>query len=106
MASFLSAGCTQNNDANQVEIQTIEATVQMPRDAHSLASYERYYARRPDGMIIGVYTNHDESQRRGVLETCANYRERPFPCPVGNEGVRLVQAGESLWLEDPMAFLP
>lgn len=74
----------------------------MPREARPLASYERYYARRSDGIIIGVYTNHDDGHRSEVLKTCANYRESAFPCPVDSEGVRLVEAGESLWLEDPM----
>ena len=101
LASFSITGCTKNNGADQAAIQTVEATVQMPREARPLASYERYYARRPDGMIIGVYTNHNEGHRSQVLKFCANYRQPPFPCPVDRQSVRLVEAGESLWLKDP-----
>ena len=102
LASFSIVGCTKDNGTNQAAIQTIESTVQMPGEARPLSSYERYYTRRPDGTIIGVYTNHDEGHRREVRKTCAKYRESAFPCPVDSEGIRLVEAGHSVWLEEPM----
>lgn len=102
VVSLSSVGCTQDGDVNQVAIRTVEATVKMPIGAHPLAAYERYYARRPDGTIVGVYTNHDEDHRRQVLKVCQDLKETPFPCPINGESVRLVQAGEILWLEDPL----
>jgi hypothetical protein len=102
LAGISSAGCTKDNDSGQSAIQNIEETIQMPGEAHPLDSYERYYARRPDGMIVGVYTNHDKGHRRDVMKACANFKDAPFPCPVDGKGIRLVQAGESLWLDDPM----
>lgn len=102
VVSFSIVGCTQEGDANQTAIQSVEATVELPTEAHPLAAYERYYARRPDGTIVGVYTNHDEEHRRQVLKACRDLEKPPFPCPVSSEGVRLVQADESLWVDDPL----
>ncbi|WP_370183280.1 hypothetical protein [Alteriqipengyuania sp.] len=65
---FTCVGCAQDDGANQEyanqkAIQTVEMSVEMPREAHPLVSYERYYARRADGTIIGIYTNHDKEHR-------------------------------------------
>lgn len=82
-------------------VRTMESTVDLPAEASPLSSYERYYAQKADGTVIGVYTNHDPEFRRFVLEECRRLDEEPFPCPLGENGVRYVEAGESVWLDDP-----
>lgn len=80
-------------------IETIEAAVQLPDGAWPLDRYERYYA-EDDGRVLGVYTVHSADHRRQVLNFCQGLDDAPSPCPSGGQGLRLVAAGQSIWLDD------
>jgi hypothetical protein len=82
-------------------IKTIEGAVNLPEGARPLDRYERYYA-EDNGRVLGVFTVHDGGHRQEVLEFCKGLDEAPFPCPVDGKGLRLVAAGQSLWLDDPL----
>ncbi|MGN6497048.1 MAG: hypothetical protein ACTHK5_06870 [Tsuneonella sp.] len=98
---FSTAACDDKLNSHRNVIRSIESAVELPEGASSLASYERYYAQKADGIVIGVYTNHDSEHRRGVLRACKGLRDKPYPCPTDAADIRLVEAGESVWLDDP-----
>ena len=95
----LSACSVASSEKEQLS-ETIEAALQLPEGAWPLDRYERYYA-KGNGRILGVYTVHSADHRRQVLKLCRGLDDDPFPCPSGGEGLRLVAAGQSLWLDDP-----
>jgi len=80
-------------------IEAIEAAVELPENALPIDRYERYYTNR-DGMILAVYIIHDVGHRAAVLDYCRTLNEAPFPCPLDDGDLRLVDAGQSTWVED------
>lgn len=96
----LSACSTANGKRAQL-IKTIEGAVVLPEDAWPLDRYERYYA-EDNGRVLGVFTVHDVGHRQEALEFCKGLDEAPFPCPLNGKGLKLVAAGQSLWLDDPL----
>ncbi|KHL24224.1 hypothetical protein PK98_14660 [Croceibacterium mercuriale] len=99
LLSSLLAGCAAAGDDRGRLIETIEDALVLPSEAAPLASYERYYADR-DGVILAVLINHSDEHRQAVAQHCRTLSEAPFPCPLNSGELRLVDAGESTWVED------
>jgi len=93
------AGCAGVADDRGRLIETIEDALVLPQEAAPLGSYERYYADR-DGVILAVFINHSDDHRQAVAQHCRTLDEAPFPCPLAGGEVRLVDAGDSTWVED------
>lgn len=93
------AECAGASDDRERLAETIEEAVVLPRGAAALGSYERYFTER-DGVVLAVLINHSEDHRQVVAQHCRTLDESPFPCPLAGGEVRLVDAGESAWVED------
>ena len=89
------------NDKSEQRIKAIEGAVVLPEGAWPLDRYERYYA-EDNGRVLGVFTVHELWHRQEALEFCKGLDVAPFPCPLDGNGLRLVAAGQSLWLDDPL----
>ncbi|MBB5709236.1 hypothetical protein FHT02_000442 [Sphingomonas xinjiangensis] len=99
LLTSLLAGCAGASDDTERLAETIEDSVVLPQGAAPLGSYERYYAER-DGVVLAVLINHSEDHRRTIAQHCRTLDDSPFPCPIAGGEVRLVDAGESAWVED------
>jgi len=98
--AFSLTACSQMPDERQEIEDRIESEVTLPGEALALARYERYYAIRADGSVIGSYIVHDKDYHALVAVACKQVSGAPFPCPIDGGGVRLVAPGERLWLDD------
>jgi len=96
-------GCAGASDPREALSERIERTARLPKGAAPLASYERYYAAR-DGVILAIYTNHSEDDRKRIAEECRKTGRPVFPCPPDNGDVQLVRAGQRLWVNDWQAL--
>lgn len=97
---ILLSACAAPDHEKSDLTERIEATVVLPNEADPIEEYERYYALRPDGTVLGVYTTHSDVHRKAVAETCRTLNEQPFPCPTDGTKLRLVKSGESVWISD------
>jgi hypothetical protein len=93
------SGCGSGRDSEDGLAEKIEKFVILPRGAAPLDSYGRYYAKR-NGTILAVYTNHSDEYREFVKQDCRMNPERTFPCPLDDGRLRLVNAGQRMWLDD------
>lgn len=99
LLTFPLVGCAGAKGDKQKLVETVEDALLLPQEASPLGSYERYYADR-DGVILAVFINHSDDQRQAVAQHCRTLESEPFPCPIAGGEVRLVDAGESTWVED------
>lgn len=94
-------GCSIEKDERAQVIDSIESAVKLPDGALRLDQYERYYTSR-DGFILAVYITHSDYHRKAVLAACQSMNEKGFPCPLDDGKLRLVNAGQSRWVENPL----
>ena len=94
------AGCSEVRSEREELAGEIERSVVLPTNARALEDYERYYAKNADGSVSAVYIVHDEGHREAVARACREIDDAPFPCPVAGGQLRLVEAGESRWVDD------
>lgn len=92
----------------------IEGRIILPSGAKPLAKYARYYAQDSQGTVWGSYTPEaDPYFWKLVSESCAKIKGQgsssnktpPAPCPLNGGSIRLVKAGDRLWMATP-AELP
>jgi hypothetical protein len=104
------AACQHPASPQEALMGKIESEIVLPIKSFPLEKYARYYARDRRGQIWGSYTPEaDESYLKEVSQECRrikkpgpNAREAPpFPCPLNVGPVRLVKAGQRLWMTDP-----
>jgi hypothetical protein len=91
--------CTGDSDPRELLSDKIEKTVRLPKGAAPLESYERYYAAHGD-EVLAVYINHSTEQREAISRACTRIAGKPFPCPLGNGPIRLVQSGQRAWIDN------
>ena len=80
----------------------IETQVTLPKGAHPLSNYARFYASGDDGEVIATYLVPLRNEL-GTGETCeeltGNFEGRPVPCPTMQSSPTL-SAGERRWLNN------
>lgn len=94
------AGCSEVSSEREKLAGKIERSVVLPANARALEDYARYYAKNADGSVSAVYVVHGEGHREAVARACRKIDDAPFPCPVAGGELRLVEAGESMWVDE------
>ena len=101
--TILLAGCsTPEERKHKALMDQIENQVQLPKGAHALGDYARYYTHDENGDVHGVYLipfNDEPRPGEGCEELGSNLTGRNVSCPPGQSQDALA-AGKRRWVDD------
>lgn len=87
---------------NDKVMERIEQRIHMPKGAHPLGSYARFYVRDPTGIVRAIFVVPPPELNEGdeCEEVDSNDEWHAIPCPVSERAYPEVKAGERRWIID------